>query len=1003
MQNRQSVLVIIATVFLALGVASLNAQAQNPTPFIDSLSPVATAPGTGQDLQLTILGSGFASGATVNFNGTSLTPSSISNTQIAVTVPASSLATALTASVTVVNPNTAPLEGSSNIVFFPITNATPSVSNLAQTAFGVGIYPDSVAVGDFNGDGKLDLAVANQDGTVSILLGDGTGNFNPALSPAVGNMSDSVAVGDFNGDGKLDLAVANACGSEPGCSSGGTVSILLGDGTGKFNPTDSSPATGNWPDSVAVGDFNGDGKLDLAVANDYSNTVSILLGDGTGNFTAVRSPATGSAPQSVAVGDFNGDGKLDLAVVNSGDSTVSILLGDGKGNFNPTASSPATGSQPRGVAVGDFNGDGKLDLAVANSNSNTVSILLGDGTGNFTAASSPATGKDPRSLAVGDFNGDGKLDLAVATQGTNTVSILLGDGTGNFTAASSPASGNNPNSVAVGDFNGDGRLDLAVTNTGPNNTVSVLLQAAAPEASVPSSLAFGNQNLSSPKTLPLTITNTGTVALNITGTSVSGTNSADFTAALNTCSSSVNPGSNCSLSITFTPSLVGAESATLTVTDNAGSGTQTVSLTGTGVGVPNAGVSPPSLSFGNQLQGTTSPAQTVTLSNTGTGALAISSISTTGNFAETNTCRSSVAANGSCTISVTFTPQASGSLTGVLTITDNNGGTTGSTQTVTLSGTGTVPAAGVSPASLSFGNQLQGTTSAAQTVTLSNTGSAALTISSITPSGNFSISTNGCGSSLAQNSSCQIGITFTPQSTGALSGKLTITDNSNGVAGSTQAVSLSGTGTVPAASVSPASLSFGYQLQGTTSPAQTVTLSNTGTAALAISSITPSGNFSMSSNGCGSSLAQNSSCQIGITFTPQSTGALSGTLTIIDNSNGVAGSTQAVSLSGTGTNFSITATPASQTISSGHTATYSLTLGSISGFSGTVALGCSGGPPNSTCSVSPASFNLNGSGTGKATVSLSRPMNVNHGTFTLTFTASSGGVTHSTSVSLTVK
>src|SRR5215469_1062673 len=134
MQRERHHLLIATALFLALGFVTSNAQAQNPTPYIDSLSPVATAPGTGQNLQLTILGTGFAPGATVNFNGTSLTASSISNSQIIVTVPASSLAAALTARVTVVNPNTVPLEGTSNAVFFPITIPTASVSTLAQTA-----------------------------------------------------------------------------------------------------------------------------------------------------------------------------------------------------------------------------------------------------------------------------------------------------------------------------------------------------------------------------------------------------------------------------------------------------------------------------------------------------------------------------------------------------------------------------------------------------------------------------------------------------------------------------------------------------------------------------------------------------------------------------------------------------------------------------------------------------------------------------------------------------
>src|SRR5947209_5364783 len=189
---------------------------------------------------------------------------------------------------------------------------------------------------------------------------------------------------------------------------------------------------GTQPLSVGMGDFNGDGRRDLAVANWGSNTVTILLGNTSGAFTqASGSPITvGTAPQSVAVGDFNGDGRPDLAVANGGTSTVSILLGNGNGTFTQAAGSTiAVGTTPRWLAAGDFNGDGTPDLAVANEGSNTVSILLGSGNGTFTASGSPiAVGASPELVAVADLNGDGTPDLAIANTASNTVSILLGNG-----------------------------------------------------------------------------------------------------------------------------------------------------------------------------------------------------------------------------------------------------------------------------------------------------------------------------------------------------------------------------------------------------------------------------------------------------------------------------------------------------------------------------------------------------------------------------------------------
>jgi uncharacterized repeat protein (TIGR01451 family) len=289
-------------------------------------------------------------------------------------------------------------------------------------------------------------------------------NFGAAANFAVGTSPDSVAIGDFNGDGRSDLAVANDLSNN--------VSILLGTGTGTFGAA-TNFAAGTDPFFVAIGDFNGDGRSDLAVANNGSNNVSILLGTGMGTFGAATNFAAGTRPFSVAIGDFNGDGRSDLAVANNGSNNVSILLGTGTGTFG-AATNFVVGTTPLSVAIGEFNGDGKSDLAVANVNSSNVSILLGTGTGTFGAATNFAAGSFPVSVAIGDFNGDGRSDLAVANNGSNNVSILLGTGTGTFGAATNFAVGTAPSSVAIGDFNGDGRSDLAVANYSSND-VSILL------------------------------------------------------------------------------------------------------------------------------------------------------------------------------------------------------------------------------------------------------------------------------------------------------------------------------------------------------------------------------------------------------------------------------------------------------------------------------------------------------------------------------------------------
>jgi hypothetical protein len=310
--------------------------------------------------------------------------------------------------------------------------------------------------------------VANASNNVSILLGNGDGTFQPARNFAANFYPVSVAVGDFNGDGIPDLAVANF-GSDD-------VSVLFGNGDGSFQAA-LNLSVGHYPFSLAVGDFKGDGTLDLAVANyGYgSNTVSVLLGNGDGTFQAARNFPTGRGPHSVVVGDFTGDGVPDLAVANFASNDVSILLGNGDGTFQAPRNFPA-GARPYSVAVGDFNGDGHPDLAVANYGGNKVSVLLGNGDGTFLTARDFAAGSGPESVAEGDFTGDGVPDLAVANAASENVSVLLGNGDGTFQAARNYDVGGTPASVAVGDFTGNGILDLAVANREViNGYVSVLL------------------------------------------------------------------------------------------------------------------------------------------------------------------------------------------------------------------------------------------------------------------------------------------------------------------------------------------------------------------------------------------------------------------------------------------------------------------------------------------------------------------------------------------------
>jgi FG-GAP-like repeat/PASTA domain len=343
----------------------------------------------------------------------------------------------------------------------------------APTSYPAGPDPVEVAVGDLNGDGKLDLATANNTaGTLSVLLNGGNGSFGAKVDYPAGSVPSSVAIGDVNGDGKGDLVTGNFAmlGRFPTSS----VAVLVNRGDGSFAERVDYPiGLGHGLASVAVGDLNGDGKLDVAAADEAHDSVSVLLNNGNGGLPAHVEYAAGWLPQSVAIGDLNGDGRADLATANRFGSSVSVLLNGGNGSFQPKVDY-ASGSNPQSVTIGDLNGDGKADLATANAEAGTVSILLGRGDGSFSAKVDSAVGRGPASIAIVDLNGDHKSDLATANAGANTVTALSNRGDGHVQARTEVRTGSQPVGLAFGDLSGDGKPDLVTADEGAN-AVSVLV------------------------------------------------------------------------------------------------------------------------------------------------------------------------------------------------------------------------------------------------------------------------------------------------------------------------------------------------------------------------------------------------------------------------------------------------------------------------------------------------------------------------------------------------
>ena len=695
-----------------------------------------------------------------------------------------------------------------------------------------------------------------------------------------------------------DFAQTNNCGGSVAAGSGCTIRVVFAPvGGGAHNGTISitDDATGS-PQSVTL---SGTGITSSPTA-DVTPTALTFTSQAVGAASAAQTVTlsnTGSANLTVSSVALSGANASDFAqsstcggsVAAGGNCAISV-------RFTPSASGARSGA----LTISDNASGGSQTIALTGTGSGPVDDLSTSSLSFATQPVGTTSGSQPVTLTnagnatlgitsitvTGDFQQTNTCGTAVAAGGTCIVGVTFApttEGTRSGTITVVDNAPGSPHSVSLSGSGG----------------------ATAPAVGfAPTSLTFSGRLVGSTSPVQTaTLTNTGNATLNISTIAVTGTNAGDFSQTT-TCGTSVSAGASCTVSVIFTPLAAGSRSASISVADNAGGSPQTIALAGTGNAASSAvTLTPSSLTFTNQPVATTSSVQVITLQNTGNAALAISGVALTGvnaaDFAQTNTCGSSVAAGANCTISVTFTPTASGARAASVAISDN---AAGSPHTASLGGVGTAPSLTFSPASLSFGSQTVGTTGAARAITLTNNGNGALSVSGIAISGTNAADfaqTNTCGNSVAAGASCTVSVTFDPAASGNRTASLSVADNA---AGSPQTAGLSGSGSsgAPTVTFTPSTLPLGNQAVATASSPQTITLKNAGTSALNISSVAFTGanaaDFSQN-NTCGSSVAAGGSCAITVMFTPSGCGSESASLSVTDNATG---SPHTVPVSGTG-------------------------------------------------------------------------------------------------------
>lgn len=528
---------------VSIFVLAISILAQSdPVPFVSQpLVPSSAQPG-GPDFTITINGAGFAPAASVLWNGTPRPTTFVSSTQLRADVPASDIANAGSASVSVTNPG--PGSGRSNPLPFIITK--PVLPHFSRTSIEVAPRARALAAVDFNNDGKPDIVTASRSCVMQVLMNSGDGTFRFALSasewcPDWKAAVSPIVTADFDNNGNSDAAAVVH----------GSVWEFLGNGAGGFSRK-THPTGTAW--ALADADFNSDGILDLAVGmKNRWEAHEVLLGNGDGSFRTGSLWYGGRKPMSLVTGDFNRDGKLDQAIIPDPDGNrVCILLGNQDATFNPGPCTPV-GAGPRSIATADLNGDEIADLVVANRDSGSVSVLLGNGDGTFRPGSDyqGAAKLAPTSVAIGDLDGDGKLDLAIANRGAGKVILLFGHGDGTFV----PNPGRDPlaaceDSVVIADFNGDGRPDLATVG---QNKLYVLWQS--PLIRLPHAIHFPPVDIVDEYWVVFVMKNRGSADVAVTNIQLVGADASSFHLEFvnGHCHGTMEPNQDCEAMLWFIP------------------------------------------------------------------------------------------------------------------------------------------------------------------------------------------------------------------------------------------------------------------------------------------------------------------------------------------------------------------------------------------------------------------------------------------------------------------